>query len=307
MKIFKDKEKISKEFVEQADLPKSDKQRVKWQEANRSWWENQPMRYDWEKRIPHKEFTKDFYLEIDKRFFADAREYLLHENIPFDSFIDFDFLKDKDVLEIGIGNGSHAQLLAKYSKSFMGIDITDYSVKSVSERMKIFGLKANIFQMDAEHLDFNDNSFDFVWSWGVIHHSSNTEKILKEIQRVLRPGGKAIIMVYYRGWWNYYLKGFLQGIVSGNLLKTKSLHQSVQLHTDGALARYYTISDWKLLVKNWFTVKYIGTFGPKSDVILLPGSVFKTILTKLIPNPINRFLTHQAKMGSFLVSILGKR
>ncbi|MBK7629848.1 MAG: class I SAM-dependent methyltransferase [Ignavibacteriales bacterium] len=58
-----------------------------------------------------------------------------------------------------------------------------------------------MLKMDAEALQFEDNSFDFVWSWGVIHHSSNTRKILEEIQRVLKPGGEAIIMVYHRSIW----------------------------------------------------------------------------------------------------------
>jgi ubiquinone/menaquinone biosynthesis C-methylase UbiE len=67
--------------------------------------------------------------------------------------------------------------------------------------------------MDAEHLAFPDASFDFVWSWGVIHHSSNTWQIVGEIQRVLKPGGTAVIMVYHRGWWNYYVWGMLIGPV----------------------------------------------------------------------------------------------
>jgi SAM-dependent methyltransferase len=300
------KNKIPKGFIEPTSLPRSFEEKLKWQEANYSWWESNPMGYDWKEEIPYKKFTREFYLEIDRRFFSNSWEYLPWGKTPFDSLIDFQSLKNKDVFEIGVGNGSHAQLLARYSRSFTGIDLTDYATQSTAKRMELFGLKARILKMDAEKLGFNDNSFDFVWSWGVIHHSSNTEQILKEIQRVLRPGGKAVIMVYYRGWWNYYIKGFFQGFITGDLLKTGSLHQSVQLQTDGALARYYTLSEWKLLVEKWFVVKSIEIFGPKSDIVLLPGGALKKILTKIIPNPINRFLTHQARMGSFLVSLLEK-
>jgi SAM-dependent methyltransferase len=160
--------------------------------------------------------------------------------------------------------------------------------------------------MDAEHLEFPEGSFDFVWSWGVIHHSSSTERILKEIHRVLRPGGRAVIMVYHRGWWNYYVTETLYGIVSGNLFRTGSLHKSVQLHTDGAIARYYTFPGWRKLVCGLFEVKEITAFGPKTDIIPLPGGKLKTLVSKILPNSLNRFLSHNLRMGSFLVSVLKK-
>ena len=62
----------------------------------------------------------------------------------------------------------------------------------------MFGLKGNIRRADAEKLPFFSASFDFAWSWGVIHHSSSFEKCIAEIARVLRPGGRLMLMVYYR-------------------------------------------------------------------------------------------------------------
>ncbi len=162
------------------------------------------MRYDWNDEIGYKEYSKEFFDEIDKRFFLNSKDFLPFKKIPFDPLIDFENLKNKDVLEIGVGNGSHASLLAQHSKSFTGIDLTEYAVKSTSARFKEFGLPGTIKRMDAETLEFENESFDFVWSWGVIHHSSNTRKILEEINRVLKPGGEATIMVYYRSLWSYY-------------------------------------------------------------------------------------------------------
>jgi ubiquinone/menaquinone biosynthesis C-methylase UbiE len=300
MKIFR------KELKKPVELPSSDTQSKEWQKANANWWENNPMRYDWKEGIARDEFSKEFFEEIDHRFFKVSMEFLGQESIPFDSLIDFKNLKDKDVLEVGVGNCSHAQLLAQYAKSFIGIDITDYAVKSGMERFKISNLKGNILKMDAEKLEFQDNSFDFVWSWGVIHHSSNTENVIKEIHRVLRPGGKAIIMVYYRGWWGYYVMETIWGIISGNLLKTKSLHKSVQLHTDGAIARYYSFSEWRTLVGELFTVENIKTLGAKSDVLPLPSGKLKSVISKLLPDNLNRFLTGKLKMGTFLVSTIIK-
>jgi len=162
--------------------------------------------------------------------------------------------------------------------------------------------------MDAEAMQFDNNSFDFIWSWGVIHHSANTRSILKEIQRVLRPGGVAITMVYHRSFWNYYIMtGFFRGILQGELLKTKSLHETVQKYTDGAIARYYTIPEWQSLVSEFFHVKDIRVYGSKSELVPLPGGKIKNSVMALIPNGLSRFLTNQCKMGSFLVSTLGKQ
>lgn len=51
---------------------------------------------------------------------------------------------------------------------------------------------------DAEHLPFADDEFDLVYAWGVLHHSPDTERALREAQRVLKPGGRLKIMLYHR-------------------------------------------------------------------------------------------------------------
>ena len=56
-------------FDKPTGLPKNDIQNKDWQIENRNWWQNHPMRYDWKEGIQFDEFSKEFYLEIDKRFF----------------------------------------------------------------------------------------------------------------------------------------------------------------------------------------------------------------------------------------------
>ncbi|MEK7506071.1 MAG: class I SAM-dependent methyltransferase [Patescibacteria group bacterium] len=301
------KKDLPKGFGAPTKLPRSKEEAGEWQSANYSWWEGHPMRYDWEDKLGVPEFSREFYERIDGRFFGNAAEYLKRAKTPFDELVHFNELNDKDVLEIGVGNGSHAALLARHARSFTGIDLTDYAVKSTQKRFEVFGIKGTIKKMDAERLEFPDANFDFVWSWGVIHHSSSTEKILSEIRRVLRPGGRAVIMVYHRGWWNYYVTETLYGIISGNLFKTKSLHRSVQVHTDGAIARYYAFLGWRKAVQSLFEVEKIEVFGPKTDILLLPGGRIKAAVSRIFPNWLNRFLAHNLRMGSFLVSILRKK
>jgi len=294
-------------FKEPTELPDNPEQASEWQKKNKSWWESHPMRYDWNDEVGYKEYSKEFFNEIDKRFFLNSKDFLPFKKIPFESLIDFESLKTKDVLEIGVGNGSHASLLAQHSKSFTGIDLTEYAVKSTSTRFKEFGLPGTIKRMDAEKLEFENESFDFVWSWGVIHHSSNTRKILEEINRVLKPGGEAIIMVYYRTLWSYYfLTSIYQGVLKGKFFKGYSLHYLNQNLTDGAIARYYSFNDWKKLVEDLFKVEDLRVMGSKAEMFPIPAGKFKNIIMKSVPNAFTRFLTNNCKLGTFLVSTLRK-
>jgi len=287
------------DFTSPIALPADAEQQRRWQDSNRLWWESHPMRYDWKKAVGCEEFSREFFEEIDKR--------MPWRIWPFYSLIDIAALKNKDVLEIGVGNGSHAQLLAAAARSFTGIDITEYGVRSTSERMKVFGLPGKILRMDAESMGFRDHSFDFIWTWGVIHHSANTRGILKEMRRVLKPSGHAVTMVYHRGLWNYYtVGGIMRGIAGGDLFRTRSLHRTVQRHTDGAIARYYSLSEWRRMASEYFRVGRMRVFGDKTDLVPLPGGRVKDAAMVLIPDRVSRFLTNRCRFGSLLVSSLVK-
>ena len=161
------------------------------QEKNKKWWNDNPMNYNWdEKKKNIKLISLKKIKEIDHLFFNMAQEFA-HPKYPnekyFNSIIDYKFIKNKKVLEIGCGLGSHASLIAKNCKTYTGIDITNYSIKFSKKRFKIMNIKNGKFILaDAENLPFKNQSFDYVWSWGVIHHSNNTQEIVSEIQRVLK-------------------------------------------------------------------------------------------------------------------------
>ncbi len=263
------------------------------------------MRYDWRDSLAAPAFTREYFEEIDRQFFSAARHFMSWRRIPFDELIPFDSLGRMDVLEVGVGSGSHAQLLASHAGSFTGIDITQFAVDSTQRRFDSFGLRGTVRRMDAERMDFPDASFDFVWSWGVIHHSANPRRALEEIHRVLRPGGRSVLMVYYRSLWVYYLlRGLLAGVRSGDLFRGKSLHQIVQNNTDGALARYYSLREWRRTVSDLFELEETRILGQKGELVPLPGGRPKDLVLRAVPDPVARLLMNRLRLGSFLVSRL---
>jgi ubiquinone/menaquinone biosynthesis C-methylase UbiE len=161
--------------------------------------------------------------------------------------------------------------------------------------------------MDAEDMEFADASFDFIWSWGVIHHSADTRRVLAEMNRVLRPSGRATVMVYHRNWWNFFVvHGGLKGLVQGQLKLLGNLHKIAQGATDGAIARYYRPYEWRDVARDFFEVERIRICGLKNDVIPLPPGKIKDLAEKITPSILTRTMTNTMRMGSFLVAEMRK-
>jgi ubiquinone/menaquinone biosynthesis C-methylase UbiE len=221
--------------------------------------------------------------------------------LPFEKVIPFEGLRDKDVLEVGVGQGTHAQLLALHCRSFTGIDLTSHAVEMTGQRLQLFNIQGKVLQMDAEHMAFEDNSYDFVWSWGVIHHSADTRRILREMHRVLKPQGRCTVMVYYRSWWTFYVCALLKRTFQHRLPQRASFHHVNQSATDGAIARYYTPREWQAMISGLFEVDSIQIYGLKTELVPLPYGRLKQNVESFVPDSIARLLTNCLRMGSFLV------
>ncbi|MCU1486918.1 MAG: hypothetical protein JWN67_3664 [Actinomycetia bacterium] len=104
-----------------------------------------------------------------------------------------------DVLEIGVGLGAdHLQWARSRPRRLVGLDLTERAVELTTQRLLLADFPADVRVGDAEHLPFDDASFDVVYSWGVLHHTPDTSRAFAEVARVLRPGGRAFVMVYHR-------------------------------------------------------------------------------------------------------------
>jgi SAM-dependent methyltransferase len=115
----------------------------------------------------------------------------------------FDQAKNLRLLEVGCGLGTDGAQFAKAGAAYTGIDLTEAAVDLARRRFELFNLPGTFRVADAEGLDFPDDSFDIVYSHGVLHHTPDTAGAIREIHRVLRPGGRAVVMLYHRNSYNY--------------------------------------------------------------------------------------------------------
>jgi ubiquinone/menaquinone biosynthesis C-methylase UbiE len=131
------------------------------------------------------------------REWFEAVETYRYKTEPFiHSIAQFTRHRGEKVLEIGVGAGTDHLQFARAGADLYGVDLTDAAIETTRARLALYGLTSNLQRIDAEKLPFPDGTFDVVYSWGVIHHADHPEEILREVFRVLKPGGRFIGMFY---------------------------------------------------------------------------------------------------------------
>jgi SAM-dependent methyltransferase len=147
----------------------------------------------------HGEFADDY-----ERFFAayDAWRYRQERHI-LDCLDRIDW-QDKKVLEIGLGQGAESEQLIRRGARWSGLDLTHESVERVGARLAIRKLPHDdLRQGSALAIPWPDDTFDMVFSHGVLHHIPNIKAAQSQIHRVLKPGGTLVAMLYARASLNY--------------------------------------------------------------------------------------------------------
>jgi SAM-dependent methyltransferase len=183
-------------------------------------------------------------------------------------FAEFDKAGGKRVLEVGVGLGADHQRFAEAGAILWGIDLTERAIEHTRARFSMFRLNSNLQVADAEHLPFEDGSFDFVYSWGVIHHSPNTSLAVREIVRVLRPGGEARVMIYHK--WS--LVGLMLWIRYA-LLRAQpftSLRTIYASHLESPGTKAYSIAEARKLFSAFAEVR-IETVLTHADLLTSPA------------------------------------
>jgi ubiquinone/menaquinone biosynthesis C-methylase UbiE len=196
-----------------------------------------------------------------------------------------------DVLDVGCGQGIDLVEYARAGASAIGIDLTPRHVELARSHVRALGLTAKVVQADAECLPFADSSFDLVSSNGVLHHTPDMPAALREIRRVLRPGGQARIVVYNRRSFHYWLSQvLLGGILERGLLTEGSmdgvLARSVERTSIGArpLVRAYSPSRLRRMLADAGLVA-VGTSVWGFDVEDTPLSTWLGRHTRLLDSP----------------------
>ncbi len=130
-------------------------------------------------------------------------------------------LAGKQVLEIGSGAGAHSCLFKRRGANVTAVDLTPARALSTARKLALTRGEnpGRAYQADAENLPFPNESFDIVYSNGVLHHSENTAACVAEVYRVLKPGGRAVIMLYSRHSANYWLSIVPRGILFGGVFR----------------------------------------------------------------------------------------
>jgi ubiquinone/menaquinone biosynthesis C-methylase UbiE len=204
--------------------------------------------------------------------------------------LDYAGSRDRDVLDVGCGQGIDLAGYARNGARATGVDLTPRHVELARAHLAALGLEGTVVQGDAEDLPFPDASFDRVSSNGVLHHTPDMDRALAEIARVLRPGGRATVIVYNRRSLHYWIEQVLhEGLMRRKLFREGSMegvlssgveHSSIEARP---LVRVYGPGELRRMMQR------AGFAGVEVDVRhFLPSDTFPTLALHrrgLLPGP----------------------
>lgn len=206
---------------------------------------------------------KDFSMPELKKFddgYFNIYPYLL-------SYFPKEVLKNSKVVEFGLGYGTLSQYLGSNAKDYTGVDIAQGPVSIVNHRLAQLNVSetARAKVGSALEMPFESNSIDFLVSIGCFHHTGNFPKCIDEAYRVLRPGGKAVVMVYnrysYRRWYKWPLITLKQSVFGTKNLDVKEDERAAyDTDTAGNAApetQFYSTSEINEIAKKFSKVKVI--------------------------------------------------
>lgn len=189
--------------------------------------------------ISEKKFTLNYFEAIEQFRYTIEPEIF--------SFAQFTRFYNKKILEVGLGAGTDFLQWVRAGAKAYGIDLTQEAINNITHRLELYGLSAeDVHVEDAEKLSFNNDFFDLVYSWGVIHHSPDTIKCLSEIVRVTKPGGIIKLMIYNRHSLFALYRYLMFGPLKGKFFSTIS---SVLFHhQESPGTKAYTVKEIKKII-----------------------------------------------------------
>jgi SAM-dependent methyltransferase len=203
----------------------------------RAFWENDPCGSEHAKA---PEGSPEFFAEVERE---------RYELEPFIAdYADFAHSRGRYVLEIGVGLGTDFVQFARAGAQVTGVDLTEHAVALVRRRLELEGLQGDVRVTDAETLPFEDQSFDRVYSWGVLHHTPDTARAVGEAIRVLRPGGDLCVMLYARQSWVAFGMWARHALLRGR--PWRSLADVISHHMESEGTKAFTASELRELFRD---------------------------------------------------------
>ena len=178
------------------------------------------------------------------------------------------------LLDAGCGVGVFTRFYAYRGFQVTALDLTEAAVQLTKKSLALNDLKAEVQQGSVENLPFDENFFDYIVSNGVIHHTPDTEKAIKEFHRVLKPGGKASVAIYHKNWLVRYpfwpitrsmVPRFLKPMPGREkILDVKSPDQFVKIYdgNDTPIAKAYAKGDAHALFSSFTVLKMESHYFP---------------------------------------------
>ncbi|MEP6637330.1 MAG: methyltransferase domain-containing protein [Acidobacteriota bacterium] len=198
--------------------------------------------------------TRDFFDEIERTRYQEYAPWM-PELMGFDQF------SGARLLEVGCGMGTDLLQFARGGANCTAIDLTPRSIAITRHRFSLYGEQGDFMIADSERLPFAAQSFDVVYSNGVLHHTPDTAGAIGEVHRVLKPGGVAKVMLYYKHSVNFWGEMMLhRGILGGELFRGRSPEEIMSKWVE------YSAHDARPVVKVYTRKEARDLFGLFSEI-----------------------------------------
>lgn len=202
----------------------------------------------------HELGTREFFDQIERHRYQEYAAWMPR-------VMEFEKFSGARLLEIGCGMGTDLLQFARGGARCTGIDLTPRSVEITRHRFRLYGADGRFMISDGEHLPFQSESFDVVYSNGVLHHTPDTAGAIREVHRVLRPGGIAKVMLYHRNSLNYWIEIVLRrGVLGLEFLRGRSAEEIMSRVIE------FSDHDTRPLVKVYSRKQAGGLFSMFKDV-----------------------------------------
>jgi ubiquinone/menaquinone biosynthesis C-methylase UbiE len=178
-----------------------------------------------------------------KAFFDDLDEYRFDKLHYLPKVVDFSAFRGQRLLEVGCGIGTDLVRFAKSGARVTGIDLAQTAIDLARRNFELNGVAAEELRVaNGEALPYADESFDVVYGHGVVQYTADAPRLIREMHRVLKPGGTGIFMVYNRVSW----------------LNAMSKLMKVALeHEDAPVLKKYSIGEFRELLAPFKQVQIV--------------------------------------------------